>query len=51
MLMSLCIAERCGNYSHNSESLCLSIFDHNTENRIKYSAACVFVSALDVKWF
>ena len=23
MLISLCIAERCENYSHNSESLCL----------------------------
>ena len=48
MLISLCIAERCGNYSHNSESLCLLIFDNNTKNKIKYSVVCVFVSALDV---
>ena len=41
MLISLCIAERCENYSHNGE-IFLSIFDHNTEKKIKY---------YDVKWF
>ena len=34
MLMSLRITERYENYSHNSESLCLSIFYHNTEKNI-----------------
>ena len=53
MLISVCIAERYENYSPNSESLCLSIFDYNTEQRIfhKVYVACVFFSALDVKWF
>lgn len=41
--------EQCENYSHNGESLCLSIFDHDTESKIKYYVACVFVSVLDVK--
>ena len=26
--------------------ICLSIFDHNTENKIKYYVACSFVSAM-----
>ena len=45
MLISLCVAERRENYSHNSESLCVSIFNHNTEKRmlIKYYV-------LDVMW-
>ena len=34
MLISLCIAKQCENYSHNRESLCLLIFDHNTEKRM-----------------
>ena len=51
MLISQCITERCENYSRNGDSLSLSIFDHNTENKIKYYVACVFVSALDVKCF
>ena len=34
MLISVCLAEQPENYSHNSESLCLSIFDQNTEQRI-----------------
>ena len=51
MLISQCITERCENYSHNGDSLSLSIFDHNTENKVKYYVACVFVSALDVKCF
>ena len=33
VLISLCIAERCQNYLHKSESLRLLISCHNTENR------------------
>ena len=35
MLISPCTAERRENYSHNSKSFCLSIFDHNTENKTR----------------
>ena len=48
MLISVCIAERYENYLHNSESLCLSIFDHNTEQRIfnkVLRSLCVFQRA------
>ena len=34
MLISVCITERCESYSHNSEGISLSTFDHNTEQRI-----------------
>ena len=46
MLILLCTAERCENYLHIGESLCLSISDHNTDNKIKYYIACVFVSSM-----
>ena len=34
MLISVCITERYESYSHNSEGISLSTFDHNTEQRI-----------------
>ena len=46
MLILLCIAERCENYSHIGESLRLSILDHNTENKIKNYVAYVFISSM-----
>ena len=45
MLMLLCIAGTvCENYSHIGESVRLLILDHNTENKIKYYVAYVFIS-------
>ena len=32
LIYTLCNAERCGSYSHNSNSLCLSIFDPNSQH-------------------